>query len=379
MQLTTIMHIITGLSDGGAEAVLYRLCCSTVRTRKHVVVSLMGHGKYGPLLTQHGVEVYTLGCRAGLSAFYTIPRFVRMIRASDPLVVQCWMYHGNLIGGVAAKIAGAKRIIWGIRHTSLENNKTTTRLVSWICAKISRIIPSVIVCCSDSSSAIHKKYGYDASRIQVVYNGYDTSIFKLDQSMRDQFRRELGITQQHLVLGMVGRWNPQKDHNNLLGAMAELKKRGYDFTCLLIGTQLDPGNPQIVQLIEDYDLNNQVTLLGSRSDIPSVMNGLDVHVLSSAYGEAFPNVVAEAMACGTPCAVTDVGDAAMIVGNLEWVAPPKDPERLADAIIYVLNALEREGRDAVGARCRRRIEENFSLSRMVDAYQALWGALSTVP
>jgi glycosyltransferase involved in cell wall biosynthesis len=366
-----ILHIITDLSDGGAEAVLYRLCCSTVRTQKHVVVSLVGHGKYGPLLREQGIEVFTLGCRAGISALIKLPGLVRLIQTANPKAVQCWMYHANLMGGIAAKFAGINRIVWGIRHTSLEKDKLATRIVSWLCARLSGGVPTIIVCCSDSSAIIHESYGYEAAKLTVVYNGYDTSCFRTGRSMREKLRLELNLNDQQIVLGMVGRWNPLKDHQNLLRALSVLKKRGHDLACLLIGPQMDRNNHELMRLVYDLDLDRQIKLLGSRTDIPAVMNGLDIHVLSSS-GEAFPNVVAEAMACGTPCVVTDVGDAAMIVENPDWVAPPKNPERLAEAIINVLDALEREGRDAVGARCRKRIEENFSLSRMVDAYQELW-------
>jgi glycosyltransferase involved in cell wall biosynthesis len=324
------------------------------------------------LLVGHRILVFALDCRAGISALIKLPKLFRLIRVAKPQLVQCWMYHANLFGGLAAKAGGLGPIIWGIRHTSLESNKRATRLVSWMCAKLSLWIPKAIVCCSFSSSEVHQAYGYDVAKLKVICNGYDTSLFLPDRALREELRSELNLNNQQLVLGMVGRWNPQKDHDNLLCALSIIKKQGQDFVCLLIGPQMDRNNNELLSLIDSYHLQSQFKLLGSRSDIPSVMNGLDVHILSSAFGEAFPNVVAEAMACGTPCAVTDVGDAAMIVGNPEWVAPPKDPEHLANAIINILNALEREGRDAVGARCRKRIEENFSLSRMVDAYQVLW-------
>ena len=105
------------------------------------------------------------------------------------------------------------------------------------------------------------------------------------------------------------------------------------------------------------------------------MNAMDIHVLSSS-SEAFPNVIAEAMASGTPCAATDVGDTQEIVGNAQWVAPPQNPRMLAEAIVSVLNTFTREGTAVVGYKCRQRIFQNYSMERMVMSYRSLWRGLS---
>lgn len=331
----------------------------------------MDLGKYGPLLEKIGIRVHTLECRKAFNLLLAVPRLVRIIRSSNPHIVQSWMYHANLLGGIAAKMSGVKKTIWGIRHTSLNQNKATTKAVSWMCAKLSRLIPSEIVCCSDSAARIHAEYCYDPAKLKVIYNGYNIQEFAPSAVLRKGTRNDLGVSENQWVIGMVGRWNPQKDHRNFLEALS-LLPANLDVTCLLIGPGVADDNDRLNKAIDEYGVSHRIRLLGPRSDIPAIMNALDVHVLSSAYGEAFPNVVAEAMACGTPCVVTDVGDAAMIVGNDEWVVPPKRPDLLAEAIMKALAAVEHEGRDVVGDRCRDRIVENFSLQRMVGDYQALW-------
>jgi glycosyltransferase involved in cell wall biosynthesis len=169
----------------------------------------------------------------------------------------------------------------------------------------------------------------------------------------------------------VGRFDPQKDHVNLLAALAYIQRQGVDLACVLVGTGLDADNTPLLQQIEQAGLQSRVRLLGRRNDISAVMNALDVHVLSSS-AEAFPNVLAEAMACGTPCVTTDVGDAPLIVGDTGWVVPPRNAEALADAIESALSVKSDPGWNERKHAARLRIEQNFSIERMVAAYNEVW-------
>jgi glycosyltransferase involved in cell wall biosynthesis len=175
------------------------------------------------------------------------------------------------------------------------------------------------------------------------------------------------------VIGMVGRYHPQKDHGNLIEAMRLLKQERYAFTCLLVGDSLTEGNIELNQLIRQAGIDEHVRLLGPRTDIVAIMNALDIHVLSS-LGEAFPNVLAEAMACGTPCVTTDVGDAALIIGDTGWVVPVRNSRELADGLAAALTAhhAQPEGWPLRQNACRERITAKFSMTSMLAAYQKLW-------
>ncbi len=370
----SILHVITGLSHGGAEAVLYRLCTSKQTDVTHQVISLMDLGKYGPLLQNDGINVKVLDNTKSITALFSIFRLTKMIRTSNPDIVQTWMYHANLIGGVAAKLAGCKNIVWSIRHTKLEHNKKSTQFVSWLCGKLSKLIPVAIVGCSESAADIHKQYGYAPKKMSVIPNGYDLENYSPSKELGSTIRSELGIASDALIFGMVGRWTPEKDHKTLLESLAIMKKQAYNFICLLVGSEVDEKNTVLAKLIKQNGLQNNVRLLGHRTDITAIMNTLDLHILSSAT-EAFPNVVAEAMACGTPCVTTDVGDASMIVGNPDWVVPPKRPDLLAEAIGRAISTIQSKGLDVLGMRCRQRIVDNFSLDRMVQSYMNLWKSL----
>ncbi|SFU57912.1 Glycosyltransferase involved in cell wall bisynthesis [Nitrosomonas eutropha] len=367
-----VMHIITDLNDGGAEAVLYRLCDSD-KIVKHHVVSLMNEGKYGALLRDAGVQVFCLNMPRGRITPGGLWRLWQLLRQIHPQVVQTWMYHADLIGGVIARLAGVKQVFWGIRHSTLDTEKSrrSTIWVARLCARISSRIPSTIICCAQKALEVHRDLGYAVDKLRVIPNGYDLVRFRVDGDARAQLRAEWGVGNRWL-LGMVGRFDPLKDHKNLLNALAVIKNQGVDFGCVLAGRDLDRNNAQLMTWLAEHNLTSEVRLLGQRTDIPDVMNALDVHVLSSS-SEAFPNVVAEAMACGTPAVVTDVGDAAVIVGEVGWVVPPKDPEALADALLRAHAAMQ--SGVAWQARCiaaRGRVQDHFSLERMIESYHLVW-------
>lgn len=369
-----ILHVITGLNDGGAEAVLFRLCTQGSSHRHHAV-SLMDEGKYGPLLAECGVSVTCLGMIRGRISLSGLWRLWWLIRTAKPDAIQTWMYHANLVGGVVARLAGQRNIIWGIHHTTLMpgESRRGTILVSWLCARLSRIVPRSIICCAERSRKVHADLGYDDERMRVIPNGYDLSVFRPDSKAGEQLRRDLRLEPTERMIGFVARYDPLKDHETLLSALAVLKRQRRCPVCLLVGTGMEPGNAALADRIASLGLDGKVCLLGRRNDIPAVMNALDVHVMSSS-AEAFPNVLAEAMACGTPCISTDVGDAAEIIGGTGRIVPPRDPDALAKAIAELL--IERDTA-AWPDRCeeaRHRIAERYSIQRMFDEYQSVWFA-----
>ncbi|OQM77582.1 glycosyl transferase family 1 [Pseudaminobacter manganicus] len=372
----TIIHIITGLSDGGAEAVLYRLLTADRSGARHAVVSLGDTGKYGPMLQAAGVTVHALGMPKGRLTLRGLARLYRLLRRERPDVVQTWMYHANLVGGVVARLVGCRRVVWGIHHTTLVPGTTgrSTRIVDWLCARLSYWMPKAIIACANGARQVHVASGYDARKFEVVPNGYDISVFSPDAGSRTRVRREIGIPAEASVIGLVGRWDPQKDHANLIRATAILRAKHPGLHLVLVGNECDENNAALGRLLQSSGGPDKIHLLGRRADVPAVMNALDLHILSS-YSEAFPNVVAEAMGCGTPCVVTDVGDAGLIVGDIGWVVPPKNSTALAEAIADALDELQDAPRwCARQYAARQRIVSEFSLDGMVSRYRQVWDA-----
>ena len=371
--MKSFTHIITSLSDGGAEAVLYRLCTNDTQA-KHIVISLMDMGKYGLMLQEAGIEVHCLNMPAGRIRFAGLSKLHKLLKSLQPNAVQTWMYHADLIGGVVAKLTGIKNINWGIHHTVLVKGKTkrSTILVAKLCALLSRIIPKKIVCCAHKAAEIHAELGYQKSKMMVIPNGYKLEQFTPNTKVGNEIRQELELTEQEVVLGIVGRFDPLKDHFSLLNALSLLPD-SITYRCLLVGKDLNSANSLLVEEIQCLELQDTILLLDQRSDIPAVMNALDIHILSS-MSEAFPNVLCEAMACGTPCVTTDVGDAAFIVGNTGWVVPAKNPEALAEAILSAVNEKTSNKQSWTNRKqaCRNRIVENFSIEKMIEKYHQIW-------
>lgn len=367
-----VLHVITGLEDGGAEAVLFRLCTND-KAARHQVVSLMDKGKYGPLLEEYGVRVTCLSMPRGRVTLSGVWQLWRLIRNGRPDVVQTWMYHADLIAGSVARLTGHQNIVWGIHNTTLVpgESRWSTILVAKLCARLSRWVPRQIVCCAQRARDVHRAIGYDHRRMRVIPNGFDLSVFQPDRGAGLRLRLDLGIGAAEQLIGFVARYDPAKDHENLLQALAHLNEQGSCPKCLLVGTGMEACNSPVMQRIASLGLADRVVLLGRRSDISAVMNALDLHVMSSA-AEAFPNVLAEAMACGTPCVSTDVGDAAVIVGDTGRIVPPRDPEALATAISELLAERGSEAWAARKEAARRHIAERFTIERMIKSYRYVW-------
>jgi glycosyltransferase involved in cell wall biosynthesis len=364
-----VLHVVPGLGLGGAETVLSRLVTGTTGI-SHEVICLGGPGWYSVVLEKAGIPVHHLGMDSvSIGGMMRIRQLIGQSRAD---VLQCWMYRANLVGGLVGRLSGIPTI-WNIRASSLESLRLRSRLVAYAGGAATPWIPDYVINCSARSSELHSALGYARVPGSVIPNGYDPSLFFPDDAVGAKTREALGIRSDTFLIGTIGRAHPQKDIPNLLAALKIASQQGVQMKCLLVGIGLFGGNERLLQQIRDMGYEDIVLTLGQRSDVADLARAIDLHVLASA-GEGFPNVVAETMLSGTVNAVTDVGDAALIVGDTGWVVPPRDPQRLARSIENAYN----EWRSSPEQWNRRRnmalerIAENFSLDRMIDAYETVW-------
>jgi glycosyltransferase involved in cell wall biosynthesis len=370
-----VTHIITGLSRGGSETSLYRLIRAMRGSWDPVVISLSDEGFYGEKLRSLGVPVLCCRMRGKGQALPGFIRLVRFLRASRPHVVQSWMYHADLVGGLAARLLGHRAVLWGIRNLNFAAGRESwsARTASWWCARLSRRLPAAIIACSERSAQEHGRRGYARDRMLVIPNGYDCAALRMDRAAGEPVRAAWGVSPEHFLIGMVARWDPLKDHANLFSALERLMGEHDHVRCVLVGPGMEAANRGLGALLGRFALGGRLILAGARDDICEVMNALDLHVLSS-RSEAFPNVVAEAMACGTPCVVTDVGEASSIVGERGWCVPPGDSVALYQAMKAAMSALCGGEAQALRAASRDRIVRHFAHERMVAAFEAAWSS-----
>ena len=366
-QLTMrIVHLIIGLGDGGAERSLYKLVTAD-GSNEHIVISLTSQGKYGPLLSDRGVIVVSVGSsfRAAIPSFLALGRSLRVMK---PEILHGWMPHGALVASLVKNLAGAKRVLWSIRASDYGGGIRTfpTRAIVKILARLSHTSPDKILVVGRKALDAHAKIGFDSNKMIWIPNGYELSSAKITD--RGETKSATLITNPAIVvLGMVARLHPQKNHVGLLQVLSQVKRRHSGWVLRLVGEGLSEDNHELVRLVSRLGLSDHVELLGAHQNPEEIYNTFDVHILPSMYGEGFPNVVAESMLAGVPNIVTDVGDSAEIVGDTGWIVQPQAADELAAAIQDALNCepLELRGR---GLRAKERIVQSYSIEKMVQSH-----------
>jgi glycosyltransferase involved in cell wall biosynthesis len=372
-----IVFIITGLSTGGAEMMLFKVLERLDRTRfKPYVISLTTSGELAPRIEALAVPVHGMGMKPGWSSLSGFFRLVQLLKRLNPDVVHTWMYHADLLGGLAARLAGVPALAWCIRNSNLDKDKTrfSTRAIVGICARLSKRLPTCILSCSENARQVHVVRGYAAEKMVVVPNGFDLGRFKPDPAARRRLRAELRIAEQAQLVGLIGRFDPQKNHAGFCAAAGVLHRRLPQVHFVLAGQGIDTDNVALMQSITQAGVLANMHLLGLRNDMPELMAALDVLSSSSSYGEAFPNVLGEAMACGVPCVVTDVGDSAYIVGATGRVVTAGDMVGLAAALEELL-ALSPSEKAALGEQARSRVAEHFEIGGVVRRYEEFYDGL----
>ncbi|WP_341677803.1 glycosyltransferase [Niveibacterium sp. SC-1] len=364
--------VITGLGMGGAEHALLQLLSRFDPARVQVRLIVLGReDALAERFRAIGVVPEFLGLRPGRWPFAEIGRFFAAVRTSGADLLQGWMYHGNL----AASFAGARLglpVCWSVRdtpdaaHGHSRFTRATIALSRWYVGRTLRIFNvsrrSAEYCASE--------LGWPAERIEVLPNGIDVERFHPDAAARAHAREQLGVPPEAPLIGMVARYAPVKDHPLFLAAAARLRAAVPDARFALVGKGCEPSNAALMAAVEQAGLSGAVSLLGARHDVETIVPAFDLAVLTS-RSEGFPNVLAEAMACGVPVVSTDVGDARDIVGESGRITG-HSPEALASAWRDMLLAPDRtqRGRDA-----REHILARYALQGIADRLQARYASL----
>lgn len=372
--------VINGTGDGGAERMLARVLTRLRPDEFDVtVISLNEFGTAGQQLTDAGIPVHALQLLERRFNPLFLAAVARELKRCQPDVVQCWMYLGNLYGGLAAKLARCKvPVLWNIRHSTLDPriDSRSMRCSAWIGGKLSRWLPSRIILNSEAARRTHQQVGYVQNKLEVIPNGFDTSLFRPDPAARQRIRDELGISHDAPMIGIVGRFHPHKDHRGFIQAARVVADRCPRTHFVVVGFDLVYSEADLWSWIDAVGLRERFHLLGKRSDVAAIDASLDVLVCSSTT-EGFPNVVGEAMSCGIPCVATDVGECREVVGDTGRIVPKQNPQALGEAIVELLSLPHTE-RTVLGQAARRRIVERYDIDQIVARYRRLWRTFAGV-
>ena len=374
--ITKSLHIITSLNIGGAETMLLRLIKHKPELVKStIVVSLTNNGKIGRILESMGVSVISLGMHNWSSIFKALFKLKKIIQNEKPDFIHTWMYHANILGGIAAILAKNKNIMWSIRRSEFTHGESlSTYIVMKIGAMFSTFIPKVIVCVAESGLINHQKYGYKPDNMIVIPNGFDLGQLKHDPVIRKEIRKELNIYDDQIVIGCVGRFHESKGYEILIASSIEVISAHKKVRYLLIGRDLDKQNTILMEWINKTGFSDHFILAGEKHNVGDYMCAMDVFCLSS-ITEGFPNVVGEAMASALPCVVTDVGDVRKIVGDTAIIVESKNKKLLSKGLCDMLS-YDTSIRKKIGLEGRQKMEKEYPLSIICERYYNLYSQIS---
>ncbi len=365
-----ILFVVSGLGFGGAELMMLKLFAHIDRNRFHpAVISISKPADIAEQVRRLGIEVHVIDLLSE-GFFRGVFHLFELVRRIRPDILQGWMIHGNLVAllvGVCLRVP----VFWGVRHLRLlrETDKGINLFIEWVLGRVSRL-PARIIYNSKAGKRHHEAMGYYPGRALVIPNGFDAARFAPSSSIRQAVRRSLAIPDDAVVIGMVARYNPAKDHRNFLEAAALLREHNRGAVFVLVGRGCERTNVELVSIINSLQLDDFVKLTGERSDVYALINAFDIGTLSSA-SEGFANAVGECMCCALPCVVTDAGDSGWIVGDSGITVPPRDPVSLCRGWTELIEAGP-SAREARGRRARERIVSLFSIDAVAKKYEAAY-------
>jgi glycosyltransferase involved in cell wall biosynthesis len=328
-----ILFLIRTLQYAGAERQLVTLARG-LRQRGHAVTVAVFYAG-GPLeeeLRKIGVPVRSIQKRGRWDMLGFLWRLIKLVRRESPDVLHGYLSISNIVTALIGIVFPRIRVVWGIRSSNMQLDEYDwlTRVSYRIESQLSRLA-DLIIANSYAGLRYAVSKGFAGEKLIVIQNGIDTDLFRPDPRARQRLRAEWGINEDQVLIGMVARVDPMKDHATFLQSAALLAKEDKRFVFACVGRSRESEKQKLVALSKQLGLAGRLIWSDARADMPAVYSALDL-LVSSSFGEGFSNVIAEAMACDVPCVATDVGDSAIIVGTKGEVIPPRDAGAMKAAI-----------------------------------------------
>lgn len=364
-----IAFLIRDLEYGGAQRQLVTLVKEF--DKRDFDLSLLYFYSDGPLLNDlkdSDISVISLNKQGRWDLLGFLGRFIWAMWKIKPHILHAYMADSNITALLLKPFFPKTRIIWGIRVSQTPSLDWLERIISKLEKFLSSFVDLIIVN-SHSGKEDYANNGFPIEKMVVISNGIDTEKFKPDREAGRKIRLEWGISEDEILIGLVGRLYPEKDHPNFLRAAELLCGEHENLRFVCVGDGPDEAYKEnLSQMTQELGLSKKVIWAGAHSNMCAIHNALDIAVSASASGEGFGNVIGEAMACGVTCVVTDIGDSAWIVGDTGVVVPPQNPEALAEGCKKLI-VLPLEERKVLQENARRKIIEKFSVNNLVKTTQ----------
>jgi len=364
------MLLSRSLVAGGAERQLVALARGLNRRGHRVTVGVFyEEGFFQKDLRELGVPLYTIGKKGRWDLMGFIGRLSAQTRKEAPEIINAYHTTPNIAAVLLKLFYPRTPIVLGIRASGMDMRQYDgmARLTDGMVRRLGGLADLVIA--NSRAGAEHAvRSGLPRRRVIVIQNGIDTQAFYQDAEGGRMLREKWSMGSRDRVIGIVGRLDPQKGHEVFFRAAALLAAGNSGLRFVVAGEGPSKYSSKLRNVAMKLGIQDRVTWAGLHSDMRPLYSSFDVLCSSSVYGEGFSNVIGEAMACGVPCAVTDVGDSAEIVDGLGEVCPPGDPAALKRAIMRLLDRVLIE--PSLPGACRARIERSYGVERMVDATEA---------
>ena len=372
--MISILFLINSLHQGGAERQLVALLQGLDRKQFHaIVVTYYQGGAWEETVRQMpGVDLHCLCLRNRFDLAGMFSALSRIIRRTRPDILYGLLGDACTLALIHGRVFGRRKVIWGLRATNMDFRRYSLssgwvyRLNAYLSKQVDRIIAN-----SWAGSEYHACQGYARDRIVVIPNGIDTGYFRPQPEEGAVLRRDWGFGMETPVIGRIGRLDPMKDYPTFLKAAAKLIHKRPEVRFAIVGGGSDQMRHDLQTMARTQGLGESVLWLGPREDLPAIYSACAFTSSSSSFGEGFPNVVAESLACEVPCVATDVGDSAGVVGPGGIIVPAKNPAAMVEVWDQILS-LSQEERQQMGQEGRKHVLENFSVQQMVHATEKVF-------
>jgi glycosyltransferase involved in cell wall biosynthesis len=370
-----VLFVERSLGRGGAQRQLVALAIGLARRGHSVTVALFYDE--GPLirdLLESGISLHILGKTSRWDVLGFLRSALRLLSTENPDIVCTFLPVPNLIAAICKSLRPSFRLAWGVRASNMDLRRydLLTRLSYQLETPCSRIA-DIVISNSWSGRNIVVAKGFQPEKVVVIANGIDTERFRPDRSGRNRLREEWKIADTEILIGLVGRLDPMKDHRTFIHAAASVSRQMPDVRFVCVGDEKPITFQELAMEASSAGLGDRMIWCAGRDDMPAVFSACDLVCSSSAYGEGFSNTLAEAMACGRRCVATDVGDARDILGAIGQIVSAADVSALADGVASLCGEVKRDGETSLAA--RERIVNNFSIDKMVSAFEDLFRRL----